>query len=214
MDHPGSALYPQNEHFTSYSFPAGEGPPPADTQQYTTRPSLRTRHKKSNVLRGGRFRTRPEANAPPRGDVGPSTQCTYCFIQVVLVLWRARPEGIPPAPVASGPTDEPAPPPSSQNLQKGAIPNSSRLTPVFQEALGASITSGRFADTKIYLFSHRNAAGDVCGPKAVYANSVVLKSVPYFNDRTPFPNCYRVTGANFRYRQSSPGTTLRPPRKT
>ncbi|KAF9647701.1 hypothetical protein BDM02DRAFT_3187778 [Thelephora ganbajun] len=51
-----------------------------------------------------------------------------------------------------------------------------------REVLNASITSGQFVDTKIYLFSHRNSAGDVCKPKALYANSVVFKSVPYFND--------------------------------
>ena len=51
------------------------------------------------------------------------------------------------------------------------------------EALNGSITSGRFVDTKIYLFSYRNSAGDVCKPKALYANSGVLRSVPYFDDR-------------------------------
>ena len=212
MDHPDSALYPRNEDFASYSFTTGERrPPSAVAQQYTTRPSLRTRHKRSNALRGGGARIRPRANTPPRSDVGPSTQRMYYFIHVVLVLWRARSEGIPPAPVASGPTDEPAPSPSCQNLQKGVIPNSSPLTPALQEALDASIISGRFADTKIYLFSHRNAAGDICGPKAVYASSMVLRSVPYFNDRTPFPDCCQITGANFRYPQFSPGVTLRLP---
>ena len=51
-----------------------------------------------------------------------------------------------------------------------------------REALNASITSGHFVDTKIYLFSYRTIAGEVCKPRALYANSVVLKSVPYFND--------------------------------
>ena len=49
------------------------------------------------------------------------------------------------------------------------------------EALKGSITSGRFVDTKIYLFSQRNAAGEVCKPKVLYANSGVLRSVPYFD---------------------------------
>jgi len=52
-----------------------------------------------------------------------------------------------------------------------------------REALNASITSGHFVDTKIYLFSHRSTTGRVCKPKALYANSVVLKTVPHFNTR-------------------------------
>ena len=70
------------------------------------------------------------------------------------------------------------------------IPSSSPLMPALREALNASITSGRFADTKIHLFSHCNAVGDICEPKALYVNSVVLKSVPYFNDCTSFPEWY------------------------
>ena len=62
-------------------------------------------------------------------------------------------------------------------------------TPALQEALNASITSGRLADTKIYLFFHRDSAGNVRKPKALYANSVVLKSVPYFNDRKSSSDC-------------------------
>ena len=68
-------------------------------------------------------------------------------------------------------------------------PDSSLLMPTLQEALNVSITSGRFDDTKIYLFSRRDAAGDICKPRALYANSVVLKSVPYFNDRMSSPEC-------------------------
>jgi len=56
------------------------------------------------------------------------------------------------------------------------------------EALNGSITSGRFADTKIYLFSYRNSTGDVCKPKVLYANSGVLKSVPYFEARASAHN--------------------------
>ena len=58
---------------------------------------------------------------------------------------------------------------------------------LLQEALIASITSGHFADTKVYLFSYRNSAGDVCKPKVLYANSGVLSSVPYFADRESPP---------------------------
>ena len=52
-----------------------------------------------------------------------------------------------------------------------------------QEALNQSISSGRFVDTKIVLYSRRDASGAVCRPRALYANSHVLKSVPYFGDR-------------------------------
>lgn len=51
-----------------------------------------------------------------------------------------------------------------------------------QEALNGSISSGRFTDTKIILFSRRDSSGNIFKPKALYANSLVLKSVPYFSD--------------------------------
>ena len=50
------------------------------------------------------------------------------------------------------------------------------------EALNQGISSGTFIDTKIILYSHRDSSGRVCRPKALYANSHVLKGVPYFND--------------------------------
>ena len=52
-----------------------------------------------------------------------------------------------------------------------------------REALNESISSGRFEDTQIILYSRRDVSGDVCGPRALYASSHVLKTVPYFNDR-------------------------------
>jgi hypothetical protein len=52
-----------------------------------------------------------------------------------------------------------------------------------REALDDAISSGKFVDTKIVLFSRRDSSGRVCKPKALYANSHVLKSVPYFKDR-------------------------------
>lgn len=55
----------------------------------------------------------------------------------------------------------------------------------FREALNKGIVSGTLVDTKIILFSRRDSAGRVYGPKALYASSHVLKSVPYFNDREP-----------------------------
>lgn len=52
-------------------------------------------------------------------------------------------------------------------------------------ALNDAISSGEFIDTQIILFSRRDSSGRICKPKALYANSNVLKSVPYFNDRKP-----------------------------
>ena len=72
-------------------------------------------------------------------------------------------------------------------------------TLALREALNDAISSGRFVDTKIVLFSRRGGFGRACKPMALYANSHVLKSVPYFEDReysshpskahrvTPFP---------------------------
>lgn len=55
------------------------------------------------------------------------------------------------------------------------------------EALNESISSGRFEDTKIILYSRKDSSGTICGPRALYASSHVLKSVPYFNDRRSPP---------------------------
>jgi hypothetical protein len=52
-----------------------------------------------------------------------------------------------------------------------------------REALTDAISSGRFADTKIILYSRRDSSGTVSKPKVLYANSHVLKSVSYFSDR-------------------------------
>lgn len=51
-----------------------------------------------------------------------------------------------------------------------------------RQALNDSISSGKFADTKIILFSRRDTSGTVCKPRALYASSHVLKTVPYFDD--------------------------------
>lgn len=48
------------------------------------------------------------------------------------------------------------------------------------------MSSGQFIDTKIVLYSKRSAYGTVYKPKALYANSHVLKSVPYFKDRESY----------------------------
>jgi hypothetical protein len=50
-------------------------------------------------------------------------------------------------------------------------------------ALNDSVASGVFIDTKCYLFSCRNSSGKVCRPRPLYANSLTLKSVSYFEDR-------------------------------
>lgn len=55
-------------------------------------------------------------------------------------------------------------------------------TTALREALNQGISSGHLVDTKIILYSHRDSSGRVCRPKALYANSCVLKTVPYFND--------------------------------
>ena len=52
-----------------------------------------------------------------------------------------------------------------------------------REALNEGIASGTFVDTKIILFSRRDTSGRVFARKTLYANSHVLRSVPYFNDR-------------------------------
>ena len=61
-------------------------------------------------------------------------------------------------------------------------------TLALREALNDAISSGKFVDTKIVLFSRRDNSGRVCKPKALYASSHVLSSVPYFKDRE-FPPC-------------------------
>ena len=68
-----------------------------------------------------------------------------------------------------------------------------RFTPALEWALNDAISSGRFIDTKIILYSRRDGSGRICKPKALYANSHVLKSVPYFNDRELPP--YSLDGA-------------------
>ena len=55
-------------------------------------------------------------------------------------------------------------------------------TTALREALNQGISSGSLVDTKIILYSHRDSSGRICRPKALYASSHVLKTVPYFND--------------------------------
>ena len=55
-------------------------------------------------------------------------------------------------------------------------------TTPLREALNQGISSGNFVDTKIIVYSYRDSTGRVCRPKALYANSHVLKTVPHFDD--------------------------------
>ena len=58
-------------------------------------------------------------------------------------------------------------------------------TTALREAFNQGISSGSLGDTKFILYSHRDSSGRVCRPKALYANSHVLKTVPYFQTREP-----------------------------
>ncbi|KAF9779444.1 hypothetical protein BJ322DRAFT_1167329 [Thelephora terrestris] len=51
-----------------------------------------------------------------------------------------------------------------------------------RSALTDAVVSGVFIDTKFYLFSRRSSSGKVCRPRPLYANSLSLKSVPYFDN--------------------------------
>lgn len=55
-------------------------------------------------------------------------------------------------------------------------------TIALREALNQGISSGSLVDTKIILYSHRDPLGRICRPKALYANSQVLKKIPYFKN--------------------------------
>jgi hypothetical protein len=56
-------------------------------------------------------------------------------------------------------------------------------TTALRGALNQGISSGSLINTKIILYSHRDSSGQVGRPKALYANSHVLGTIPYFNDR-------------------------------
>ena len=63
-----------------------------------------------------------------------------------------------------------------------SIPTNMAATVALREALNQGISSGKFVDTKIVLYSRRDSSGRICRPKALYANSHVLKTVSYFKD--------------------------------
>lgn len=56
------------------------------------------------------------------------------------------------------------------------------ITAALLEALNQGISSGILIDTQVILYSHRDSAGRVRQPKALYASSHVLKTIPYFED--------------------------------
>jgi len=70
----------------------------------------------------------------------------------------------------------------SPALQPAPNPTMSQ-TELLHAALNDSIASGRFIDTKFYVFSRRDKSGRVGTPKALFANSRVLTTVPYFETR-------------------------------
>lgn len=54
-----------------------------------------------------------------------------------------------------------------------------------QAAVKHSLLGGAFIDTKFYAFSRKRGSGIVDRPKAVYANSAILRAASkYFDDRT------------------------------
>ena len=55
------------------------------------------------------------------------------------------------------------------------------LPRILLDALNDSVTSGTFVDTKFYVFSRKEASGRVGSPRALYCNSRVLNTVPYFS---------------------------------
>ena len=56
--------------------------------------------------------------------------------------------------------------------------------PALQTALSASIANGTFADTAYYLYAGKIQRDKIGKPRAVFANSEVMKAAaPYFNIR-------------------------------
>lgn len=57
------------------------------------------------------------------------------------------------------------------------------ISPTLATALAKSMDTGHFLDTKFYVFTRRQKSGEVDLPKAIYANSYILKKrSSYFND--------------------------------
>jgi hypothetical protein len=86
-------------------------------------------------------------------------------------------------------------------------------TAALRGGLNQGISSGNLVDTKIILYSHRDSSGRVCRPKALYANSHALKTVPYFNDREPSATIDDIR-AEPHLSKSSSGTSQSPNQRT
>jgi len=86
-------------------------------------------------------------------------------------------------------------------------------TTALLEALNQGISSGNLVDTKIILYSHRDSSNRVCRPKALYANSHVLKTVPYFNDREYTATLDIGCRVSQLFSKCSLGASQRPSRK-
>ena len=82
------------------------------------------------------------------------------------------------------------------------------------EALNQGISSGIFVDTKIILYSRRDSSGRVCRPKVLYANSHVLKTVPYFQDRGCLATVNILEEPHVVGFKSSSGVSRRPNQRT
>ena len=84
------------------------------------------------------------------------------------------------------------------------------------DTLDDSITSGAFIDTKFYVFSRREASRCVGSPRALYCNSRVLSTVPYFSScgyrespRAYTPNCIAPKCSRMHSRKDNRGTSTR-----
>ena len=84
------------------------------------------------------------------------------------------------------------------------------------DALSDSITSGTFIDTKFYVFSRRETSGCVGSPRALYCNSRVLSTVPYFSScwyrvspRHCMPNCISPKCSRTHSRKDDQGISTR-----
>ena len=89
---------------------------------------------------------------------------------------------LPPAETRAGKHELNAPP--GHTLHSGICSwNAARMDPphLLLDTLNDSVTSGTFVDTKFYVFSRREASGRVGSPRALYCNSRILDTVPYFS---------------------------------
>ena len=73
--------------------------------------------------------------------------------------------------------------PSAMNdLSFACLPPATDKKLITQAAVKHSITGGVFVDTKLYAFSRKKSSGVVDTPKAVYANSAILRAASKYFD--------------------------------